>query len=42
MCEFLFAARSWLETAAGEQLDEPLIERFTDHTVELLLHGIAS
>lgn len=41
MCEFLFAARSWLETGAGEKLDEQLIKRFSDHTVELLLHGIA-
>jgi AcrR family transcriptional regulator len=41
MCEFLFAARSWLE-GAGETVDEALIERFTDHTVELVLHGIGT
>lgn len=39
MCEFLFAARSWL-TDAGETLDEDLVERFADHTVRLLLHGL--
>lgn len=41
MCEFLFAARSWLGDA-GESLDDELIERFTDHTIELVLHGIAA
>jgi AcrR family transcriptional regulator len=42
MCEFVFAARSWLEGPAGETLDDALVERFTDHTVELLLRGIAA
>jgi AcrR family transcriptional regulator len=42
MCEFLFAARSWLEDAAGENIDEAMIERFTDHTAELVLRGIAA
>ncbi len=42
MCEFLFAARSWLEDVAGERLDQELIERFTQHTTELVLHGIAA
>jgi TetR/AcrR family transcriptional regulator len=41
MCEFLFAARSWLEDT-GETLDEDLINRFSTHTVELLLHGIGT
>jgi TetR/AcrR family transcriptional regulator len=40
MCEYLFAARSLVEGAAGETIDDALIERFTDHTIELLLHGI--
>ncbi|HWE33362.1 MAG TPA: TetR family transcriptional regulator [Solirubrobacteraceae bacterium] len=39
-CEFLFAGRSWLEDAAGERIDERLIERFTEHTTELVLRGI--
>jgi AcrR family transcriptional regulator len=38
MCEFLFAGRSWLD----EAIDEPLIDRFTAHTTELVLRGIAS
>jgi AcrR family transcriptional regulator len=41
-CEFLFAARSWLAEGAGETLDEALVERFTTHTIELVLHGIAA
>jgi TetR/AcrR family transcriptional regulator len=36
-CEFLFAAQGWLE----EPIDEPLIERFTTHTTELVLRGLA-
>lgn len=39
MSEFLFAACSWLDDL-GRTLDEALIERFAEHTVELLLHGI--
>lgn len=39
MCEFLFAAKSWLPLA-GEQLDEALIERFADHCANVLLTGI--
>lgn len=39
MCEFLFAARSWL-TDADEVLDEALVERFAGHTVDLLLGGL--
>ena len=35
-CEFLFAAQGWLD----EGIDEALIERFTDHTTELVLRGI--
>jgi AcrR family transcriptional regulator len=41
MCEFLFAARSWL-TDAEEVLDESLVERFAGHTVDLLLRGLLS
>jgi AcrR family transcriptional regulator len=37
-CEFLFAGQAWLE----EPIDEPLIERFTDHTTELVLRGLAA
>lgn len=40
-CEFLFAAQGWLQDAAGERIDERLIERFTDHTIRLVLSGIA-
>lgn len=36
-CEFLFAAQSWLD----EPIDERLIERFTEHTTELVLRGIS-
>jgi AcrR family transcriptional regulator len=39
MCEFLFAARSWL-THAGETLDDALVDRFAEHTVELVLQGL--
>lgn len=39
MCEFLFSARSWVQDA-GETLDDALVERFADHTVDLLLEGI--
>jgi AcrR family transcriptional regulator len=40
MCEYLFAARSLL-SGSGEALDDELIDRFTEHTIELLLHGIS-
>lgn len=40
--EFLFAGRSWLDDLAGEQIDEAMVERFTEHTTELVLRGIGS
>lgn len=40
MCEFLFSARSWVQDT-GETLDDALVDRFADHTVELLLHGLS-
>lgn len=42
MCEFLFAAPNWLEHAIGKPVDDELIERFTDHTVALVMDGIAA
>jgi len=39
MCEYLFAARSSLSDA-GAALDNELIERFTEHTLKLLMHGM--
>jgi AcrR family transcriptional regulator len=39
MCDFLFSARSWL-TATGQTLDDALIDRFAEHTVELVLDGV--
>lgn len=42
MCEFLSAAGRWFEDAAGETIDQPLIDRFTERTVELVLRGIAA
>jgi AcrR family transcriptional regulator len=41
MCEFLFAAKSWL-SLAGEVLDDALLDRFADHTVALLLQGVTA
>jgi hypothetical protein len=41
MCEHPFAARSLLAEEEVD-LDDALIEHFTQHTIELLLHGIAS
>ncbi len=41
MCEFLFSARSWVQDT-GETLDNDLVDRFADHTVELLLHGLGA
>jgi TetR/AcrR family transcriptional regulator len=42
MCEFVFAAPNWLEHAIGKPVDDELIERFTDHTVALVMDGIAA
>jgi TetR/AcrR family transcriptional regulator len=39
MCEFLFAASTWLADT-GEELDEAFIERFTAHTLRLLRQGL--
>lgn len=39
MSDFLFAARSWLADT-GQALDDALLERFADHTVQLVLHGV--
>jgi AcrR family transcriptional regulator len=39
MCEYLFSARSLL-TEGGGAVDDDLIERFTEHTIDLVLHGI--
>lgn len=39
MSEFLFSARSWVQDT-GETLDDDLVERFSEHTVQLLLHGL--
>ncbi len=39
MCEFLFSAHSWVHDT-GETLNDELIDRFADHTVELLLQGM--
>ena len=41
MCEFLFAAKSWLPLA-GERLDEQLLDRFAEHCAGILLNGIAT
>jgi AcrR family transcriptional regulator len=41
MCEYLFAARSLLSDS-GQEIDDELIRRFTDHTIDLLLYGIAA
>ncbi|WP_394833382.1 TetR family transcriptional regulator [Pendulispora rubella] len=39
-CQFLFTARSLLATS-GEALNEDLVERFIEHTAELLVRGIS-
>lgn len=39
MCDFLFVARDWLDDA-GQRLDEDLVDRFAQHTVKLVLHGL--
>ncbi len=41
MCEFLFAASTWLADT-GEELDEAFIERFTAHTLRLLRQGLSA
>jgi AcrR family transcriptional regulator len=41
-CEFLFTARSWLEDAAGDAIDEELVARFTEHTIAVIERGIAA
>jgi AcrR family transcriptional regulator len=40
MCDFLFVARDWL-TDVGQTLDDELIDRVVQHTVRLVLHGVA-
>lgn len=42
MCEFLFAARGSVEDTLGGPVDDAAVERFVEHTVELVLHGIAA
>ncbi|WP_394840987.1 TetR family transcriptional regulator [Pendulispora brunnea] len=39
MCEFLFTARALFPTT-GEAFDDALVERFSEHTVELILQGV--
>ena len=41
MCEFLFSARTWVEGATGKPVDEAMVRRFTKHTADLLLDGLA-
>jgi AcrR family transcriptional regulator len=40
MCEFIFSARGWLTHGFGLALDDELVERHTDHVVELVLSGV--
>jgi TetR/AcrR family transcriptional regulator len=40
ICEFLFAARPLLERAFDEQLDDQLVQRFTDHVTALVAAGV--
>jgi TetR/AcrR family transcriptional regulator len=42
MCEFVFTARSWLEGAFSQPVDDAFIERFVAHTADVVLHGIAA
>jgi AcrR family transcriptional regulator len=42
MSEFLFTARGWRIHGFGLVLDEDVVDRYTDHVVELLLGGIAA
>lgn len=39
MCEFLFTATSF-RTVAGLRLDDELVDRYTEHTIDLLVHGL--
>ncbi len=40
-CEFLFSARTWVESATGQPVeDAAVVARFTEHTTALLLQGI--
>lgn len=39
MSEFLFAARSWL-SFTGERLDDALVDRFAEHTTEMVLRSV--
>lgn len=41
MCEFVFAAGTWLADT-GEELDEAFVERFTAHTLRMLRHGMGA
>jgi TetR/AcrR family transcriptional regulator len=40
VCEFLFSARPLLERAFDAQLDDELLERFTEHVTELVVAGM--
>ncbi|MDQ1583736.1 MAG: hypothetical protein QOF36_1790 [Microbacteriaceae bacterium] len=40
LCEFLFAARPWLEHGFQATLDEELLERFVEHSADLVLSGV--
>jgi len=40
MCDFLFVARGWLADT-GQALDDALVERFAEHTVQLVLRGVS-
>ena len=39
MCEFLFTATSF-RAVAGLQLDDALVDRYTEHTIDLLVRGL--
>jgi|GEM_PF-6478026 len=39
MCEFLFTATSF-RSVAGLVLDDGLVDRYTEHTIDLLVHGL--
>ena len=41
MCEFLFTARALFQST-GEPFDDALVERFSEHTVELILQGVTA
>lgn len=40
ICEFLFAARPWLDHAFGQPLDDALVERFVRHVTESVINGV--